>query len=142
MRTLIIVAILALSGCSTLNPANWHAYRMDIQQGNLVTQDAVAQLKPGMTRAQVRFILGTPLLSDMFNTNRWDYKYQYFKGYQEVDNKLLTVYFDGDRLVKIEGDAMPSSGPVAPPLGALSASAPLAMPAPVNASSPAGNKMP
>ncbi|WP_230368871.1 outer membrane protein assembly factor BamE [Paludibacterium denitrificans] len=113
MRALIIAAVIALSGCSSVTPLNWiRPYSMDIQQGNYVTQDAVAKLKPGMTRAQVRFVLGSPLLTDAFHANRWDYKYQIMKYGQTTDSKLLTVYFEGDTLVRIEGDALLK--PIAP----------------------------
>jgi len=114
MRALTLVVVLALAGCSSLNPANWGSYHMDVQQGNLVTQDAVAQLKLGMSRSQVRFLLGSPLLSDPFHTDRWDYKYQMFKNDIRVDDKLLTLTFKDDKLAKIEGDAMPPEIPVVP----------------------------
>jgi outer membrane protein assembly factor BamE len=126
MRALTLVAVIALSGCTYLNPANWGSYHMDVQQGNLITQDAVAKLKIGMTRSQVRFLLGTPLLADSFHANRWDYKFQQFENDRLVNNKLLTVTFDGDVLKTIEGSAMPPEIPEVP-LGtpvAQSASAP------------------
>lgn len=140
MRALTLITVLALAGCSSLNPANWHAYHMDIQQGNLVTQDAVDKLKIGMTHSQVRFLLGTPLLEDSFHANRWDYKYQMYKDDKLVTNKQLSVYFNGDALVKIEGDAMPAEIPFV----ASTASAPLtAAPlAPQGASAPAAGSKP
>ncbi|TDR82070.1 outer membrane protein assembly factor BamE [Paludibacterium purpuratum] len=122
MRALTLVAVIALSGCTYLNPANWHPYHMEIQQGNLITQDDVARLKLGMTRSQVRFVLGTPLVADSFHANRWDYKYQLFQNGTKVADKLLTVTFSGDTLNKIDGDAMPPEVPVVP----LNASAPAA----------------
>ncbi|WP_215776789.1 outer membrane protein assembly factor BamE [Paludibacterium sp. B53371] len=120
MRALTFVAVIALSGCTYLNPANWHAYHMEIQQGNLITQDDVARLKLGMTRSQVRFVLGTPLIADSFHANRWDYKYQLFSNGQKVADKLLTVTFADDKLSKIDGDAMPAEVPTP----SLNASAP------------------
>jgi outer membrane protein assembly factor BamE len=60
--------------------AHFNAYKIDIQQGNVLTQEMVAQLKPGQTREQVRFILGTPLLADIFHQQRWDYVYRYHNG--------------------------------------------------------------
>ncbi|MBV8049197.1 MAG: outer membrane protein assembly factor BamE [Paludibacterium sp.] len=113
MRALTLVAVIALSGCTYLNPANWHPYHMDIQQGNLVTQDDVARLKVGMTRSQVRFVLGTPLIVDSFHANRWDYKYQLFQNGKKVADKHLTVTFNGDVLSQIDGDAMPPEVPAA-----------------------------
>jgi outer membrane protein assembly factor BamE len=113
---------------------------MEVQQGNLVTQDAVNKLKLGMSRSQVRFLLGTPLLADSFHANRWDYKFQLYQNDKLVDDKLLTVTFDGDALVKIEGNAMPPETPVVPLSGELllpsTASAPLATPAPQGAVKP------
>jgi outer membrane protein assembly factor BamE len=114
MRALTLVVVIALSGCTYLNPANWGAYHIEVQQGNLVTQDAVAQVKIGMTRSQVRFLLGTPLLTDPFHSDRWDYKYQLFQKDVKTQDKLLTLTFKDDTLVKIEGEAMPPEIPVVP----------------------------
>lgn len=125
MRALSLVAVIALAGCTAINPANWGSYHMDVQQGNLITQDAVAKLKVGMTRAQVRFLLGSPLLADSFHANRWDYKFQMYQNDHLVNDKLLTLTFDGDVLKSIDGDAMPPEVPVVP----LSASAALGVPA-------------
>lgn len=124
MRFLTFVAVITLAGCSSLNPANWHSYHMEIQQGNLVTQDVVAKLKIGMTRSQVRFLLGSPLLADPFHADRWDYKYQLYQDDRLVADKLLTLTFNGDTLAAINGDAMPAETPTA------AASAPLAVPMP------------
>ena len=70
LTSLTLVGLLALAGCSFPG-----VYKIDIQQGNVVTQDMIDQLRPGMTRRQVRFIMGNPLIQDTFNTNRWDYLY-------------------------------------------------------------------
>ncbi|HEX7155742.1 MAG TPA: outer membrane protein assembly factor BamE, partial [Burkholderiaceae bacterium] len=73
-----LAAALSLCGCSTLTawtPGFLTPYRPDVQQGNIITKDMVDQLRPGMTRDQVRFMLGTPLLTDMFHQDRWDYTY-------------------------------------------------------------------
>lgn len=126
MRFLTFVAVITLAGCSSLNPANWHSYHMDIQQGNLVTQDVVAKLKVGMTRSQVRFLLGSPLLADPFHADRWDYKYQMYKDDHLVDDKLLTLTFNGDALASIDGNAMPADTPAAAAQLAVTASAPQA----------------
>jgi outer membrane protein assembly factor BamE len=80
-------------------------YRIDVRQGNMVTQDMVAQLKPGLSRDQVRFILGTPLVTDMFHTDRWDYVYRFKPGRGEVEQRRLVVYFDEDnKLLRLDGD--------------------------------------
>jgi outer membrane protein assembly factor BamE len=102
-------AVLLLAGCSgvpTLPALTPH--RMDIQQGNVVTQEMVSKLKPGMTRSQVRFVLGTPLVVDPFRTNRWDYVYWYEKGGQVREQRRIAVIFEGDKLVRIEGDVVPA----------------------------------
>ncbi len=94
-----------LTACSnplkSINP-----YKIDIQQGNVLTQEMVAQLKPGQTRDQVRYILGTPLLADVFHQERWDYVYSYRSGTTGVfETRQFSVFFDKDnRLVKATGD--------------------------------------
>ena len=84
-------------------------YRIDIQQGNVVTQDMVARLKPGMTRQQVRFALGTPPIVDPFHHDRWDYVYYYNKGGKIVEHRRLVLLFDDDTLKRIDGDVVPAS---------------------------------
>lgn len=79
-------------------------YKIDIQQGNVVTQDMVAKLRQGMTRSQVKFVMGTPLVSDPFHTDRWDYFYEFIKAGKLKDKKRLTLVFDQDRLHKVLGD--------------------------------------
>jgi outer membrane protein assembly factor BamE len=82
-------------------------YRMDIQQGNAITQEMAAKLKPGMTRAQVKFALGTPLIVDSFRTDRWDYVYYLQKPNAPREYRHIVVVFKGDRLERIEGDVVP-----------------------------------
>ncbi|TVO58137.1 outer membrane protein assembly factor BamE [Denitromonas halophila] len=99
-----MAAALLIAGCSVteyLSP-----YRIDVRQGNYVTQDMVSHLKKGMTRDQVRFALGTPLLSDAFHADRWDYVYRFAPGKGEADQRVLTVFFEGDQLVRVEGDVV------------------------------------
>ena len=86
------------------------AYRIDIQQGNVVTQDMVSKLQPGMTRNQVRFVLGTPLVTDVFHSDRWDYIYRYEKAGKLVENRRIVAVFKDDKLVRIEGDVVPAAG--------------------------------
>jgi len=89
-------------------------YRIDIQQGNFVSREMVAQLKEGMQRKegvtpeQVRFVLGTPLLTDVFHADRWDYVFRLKKGTGEVISSRVTVFFKDNRLVNIEGDTLPT----------------------------------
>ena len=101
-RLLILGTVCSLlAACNSFNP-----YKIDVQQGNVLTQEMVAQLKPGQTREQVRFILGTPLLTDIFHQQRWDYVYSYRKGRSgEVETRQFSVYFDKDnRLERASGD--------------------------------------
>ena len=108
-RTLLVLALL-LGGCSRVPMLpGISAYKMDIQQGNYVTQDMVAKLKPGMTRAQVRFALGTPLVVDPFHAERWDYVYVLQKRGRIVEQRRLIVLFQDDRLLRLEGDVTPAS---------------------------------
>jgi outer membrane protein assembly factor BamE len=78
-------------------------YRIDIQQGNFVSREMVAQLRPGLTRDQVRFVLGTPLLNDMFHDNRWDYDFRLAKGNGEVMASRVSVFFKDDLVDHIDG---------------------------------------
>lgn len=104
-RTLPWLGLVLLVGCSNV-PRLVSEYKIDVQQGNVLTQDMVAQLKPGMTRDQVRFVLGTPTLTDMFHQQRWDYPYRYLRGVTgEVTARRFSVYFDERGLLqRVEGD--------------------------------------
>ncbi len=86
-------------------------YRIDIHQGNIFTQDMVNQLKPGMTKHQVAFIMGTPLIQDAFHSNRWDYVYSNEPGSEDRLVKKFTVFFEADALVGVEGDLRPTDLP-------------------------------
>ena len=92
-------ASIALSSCF-LKP-----YQMDVQQGNYVDMEMIAKLKPDMTRTQVRFILGTPLIADPFNPDRWDYLYIDRRAGRLKAVRRLTVYFEEDRLKRALSDA-------------------------------------
>jgi outer membrane protein assembly factor BamE len=103
-----------LAGCSSWATSNesflgWISpYRIDVQQGNVVTSDQLAQLKPGMTRLQVRDVLGTPLLSDAFHTDRWDYLFLLARPGWPLQRRNIVLSFDGDRLDKIDAPELPS----------------------------------
>jgi outer membrane protein assembly factor BamE len=78
-------------------------YRINIQQGNFLDQAAVDQVKAGMTRSQVRYLLGTPMVADSFNHERWDYIYYLKKGRsRHVDSRRVTVYFDGEKVASLD----------------------------------------
>ncbi len=81
-------------------------YRVDVRQGNYVDQEMVAKLRPGMTRDQVRFALGTPLVADMFHADRWDYVYRLQPGRGEVQLRRLVVFFVDDKLARVGGDVV------------------------------------
>jgi outer membrane protein assembly factor BamE len=82
-------------------------YRPEIQQGNVVEQEQVNQLRPGLSKRQVKFLLGTPMLNDVFHANRWDYAYTIGTGSTPREMRRLTVFFEDDRLVRISGDMRP-----------------------------------
>ena len=78
-------------------------YRINIQQGNFLDQAAVDQVKPGMTRSQIRYLLGTPMVADPFVKDRWDYIYYLKKGRsRHVDSRRVTVYFDGEKVARLD----------------------------------------
>lgn len=82
-------------------------YKLDVQQGNIITQDMVNQLKPGMSKKQVRYIMGTPLLIDSFEDNRWDYFYSLKNGNDDLAQERLTLFFSDDQLVNMQGNFRP-----------------------------------
>ena len=86
-------------------------YRIEIQQGNFVSQEMVSQLKPGMSKDQVRFVLGTPLITDSFHADRWDYVFRRQKANsRELEQRKLAVFFEDGKLTRIEGDVTPAPG--------------------------------
>jgi outer membrane protein assembly factor BamE len=99
-----VLATLSACGGNPLAP-----YRMEIQQGNYITQETVSQLKPGMTKEQVRFVLGTPLINDIFHENRWDYVYMRTRNRNSpLEERRLTVFFDAKGILdRLEGDVVP-----------------------------------
>ncbi|ODT63500.1 MAG: hypothetical protein ABS69_21340, partial [Nitrosomonadales bacterium SCN 54-20] len=101
MRARIItLAVLLLAGCSSVPSL---LYKIEIQQGNVITQEMVNKLKPGMTRSQVRFALGSPMINDAFHENRWDYLYRFEQRGKLVEQRKLTIFFEDDHLVRIDG---------------------------------------
>ena len=108
-RGLPAVLALLLAACGV--PQLITPYRMEIQQGNYISQEMVSQLRPGMTREQVRFILGTPLLADIFHADRWDYVfYRDVLGGVREERKIAVIFQDG-RLARIVGDVVPAAAP-------------------------------
>lgn len=167
--TLLALTVVAgFSGCAAKNPLNggpsadaaaaasdqgvqvgkqrrlfgiFSPYRVDIQQGNFVSREMLAQLKPGMTRDQVRFALGTPLMNDIFHADRWDYPFRLLKDNGEVITSRVTVFFNNNVLERFEGGNLPSEAQY---LSLLSGSKPTqsklgpVVPAPPSSAVPAG----
>jgi outer membrane protein assembly factor BamE len=105
---LAVTACLVLSSACTVDRIPG-VYRIDVQQGNVVTRDMVDQLRPGMTRDQVRFVMGSPMLTDTFNADRWDYYYSFQPGAGEREQRRVTVYFENDRFTRITGEVPAAS---------------------------------
>ncbi len=109
-KTVLVLATLLLGACSFSDfkfslPG---VYRIDIPQGNIVTQEMVDQLKPGMNKRQVRFVMGTPLIVDTFEANRWDYLHSVETKKRDRTQERVSLYFDKDLLVRIDGDLAPT----------------------------------
>ena len=107
MKILVLALPLAAAACSM---AKLSPHRIEIQQGNYITQEMVAQLKPGMSRDQVRFVLGTPLVSDIFHADRWDYVFVRQRANSpDVEYRRIAVFFGDGKLTRIEGDVVAAS---------------------------------
>ncbi len=98
MRTILILIstllFLSLTGCS--------AYKIDIQQGNTIEEDKLSQLKPGMSKQQVQFLMGTAMLIDPFHPQRWEYVYSFRKGGENMKRKRITIIFEDGVLAKVD----------------------------------------
>ncbi len=114
MRFHFVAALVALgltAGCSfdsvvgVVDP-----YRIDVRQGNYVDQEMLSQLRRGMTRDQVRYVLGSPLVVDLFRKDRWDYVYRFRPGRGDVQQRTISLYFEGDALDRVEGDVEVAQG--------------------------------
>jgi len=107
MKPLCIAAAALLAACGSL--PNFGPYKMEIQQGNFVSQEMVSQLKPGMTKDQVRFVLGTPLVSDIFHADRWDYVFARKRsGSRDTERRGISVFFEDGKLTRVAGDVVPA----------------------------------
>jgi outer membrane protein assembly factor BamE len=124
-RGFALAAWLALALTACAPPTTVKPYRIDIQQGNYVTQEMVSQLKPGMSKEQVRYILGTPLITDIFHGERWDYVFYREPAYQRREERKLSVFFEEDKLVRVEGDVV-AADPSKPAPAAATKPAPAA----------------
>ncbi len=112
--TLAVLVLAGLAGCSSLNNASTSAvavvkpYKIDVVQGNVVTREQLAVLRPGMPRATVRDVLGTALLASVFHSERWDYVFTLKRQGAEPQSRRVTVYFKNDVVDRIEADELPS----------------------------------
>ena len=101
MRLLLcLTTVLTLSACGLL-------YKVDVPQGNLLDQEAIADIKPGMSKRQVSLLLGTPAVTSPFHQDRWDYIYSLRRRGRDAEVRNLTLHFDGDTLARMEGELLP-----------------------------------
>ena len=119
--TLSLVSLLA--ACSSVSETTRNAmssitpYKVEVVQGNFVSREQVQALQPGMSRQQVREILGTPLVTSVFHADRWDYVFSIQRQGVEAQYRKLNVFFEGERFVRAEGDEMPSESEFVATLG-------------------------
>ena len=124
---LIGASMAALAGCGSLDGASRRVasavtpYKVDVVQGNFVSREQVEALQPGMSRQQVRDILGTPLVSSLFHADRWEYVFTLKRPNQDLQTRKLTVFFKGDVLERSEGDEMPTETEFVATLGSRGA---------------------
>jgi outer membrane protein assembly factor BamE len=114
----VALGALVLTGCASISApfdtylpliTQFGVYKLDINQGNYLSQDMVEKLKVGQTKPQVRAALGTPLITSAFRDNRWDYVYEFQSAGRLREHRQFTVYFKDDLLARWEGDEMPQS---------------------------------
>ena len=112
LRALAAIAALLLASCGSIGlpTPDFKPYRMEVQQGNFVSQEMVSKLKLGMSKDQVRFVLGTPLITDSFHADRWDYVFRRQRANSsELEHRKIAVFFEDGKLKRIEGDVMPAA---------------------------------
>ena len=115
LAVLTCLVVVGLAGCSSfntsaVNPVNWITpYKVDVIQGNFISKEQVEMLKAGMSRAQVKDVLGTPLVASLFHEDRWDYVFTLKRQGIEPQSFKYAVFFKGDQLERFEGDTMPSN---------------------------------
>ncbi len=108
MKRSVLLLFPLIAACSSLPDitSRLTPYRIDVRQGNYVSQEMASQLKVGLSKDQVRFILGTPLLTDIFHGERWDYVYYFKPGHGEAEERRLAVYFVDGKLARLSGDVI------------------------------------
>ncbi|MEA3195739.1 MAG: outer membrane protein assembly factor BamE [Betaproteobacteria bacterium] len=105
---LALVCVPLLTGCGVPRALGIAPYRIEVQQGNFISQEMVSQLKEGMSKDQVRQIMGTPLLVDIFHAERWDYIYSRETSDGKREKRRLAVFFADGKLARVDGDAAPA----------------------------------
>jgi len=110
-----LLASLSVASCSLILNNLPGVYTVDVQQGNIVDQSMIDQLRPGMSKRQVLYIMGSPMLKDPFQENRWEYLYSNQPGGEDRQQKRISLYFDGDKVVGLQGDFKPSTLPTLKP---------------------------
>lgn len=107
-KLLIIIASFACLWLTACSVTDWRlVHRIDVQQGNVIDQAALNQLRPGMTRRQVQYVMGSPMVADVFHQDRWDYIYRLQPGRGDVTQEHVTLYFENDLLARISGSRHP-----------------------------------
>jgi len=110
--SLSLLTSLTLVSCSTILNNLPGVYTLEIQQGNIIDQSMIDQLRPGMNKRQVLYIMGSPMLDDVFHKNRWDYLYSDQPDGEDRVQKQISLFFENDQIVGIQGDFRPSAVPV------------------------------
>lgn len=113
--SLSLLASLTMVSCTTILNNLPGVYTIDIQQGNIIDQSMIDQLRPNMNKRQVLYIMGSPMLVDVFHPQRWDYIYSKQPGGEPRVQKRISLLFDEDRIIAIQGDFKPSTLPIIKP---------------------------
>jgi len=112
LSTAVMVTIALTTGCTAIATSRWTnvflPYRIEVVQGNVVTSEQIARVVPGMTRVQVRDILGSPLVTDLFHANRWDYVFMLNRPGTPLQKRAVVVVFENDKLVRIDAPPLPT----------------------------------
>ena len=120
-----LTVALLMAGCASSTgggaAAALQPYRMEVVQGNVVTREMLEQLRPGLTRDQVRGLFGSPLLTDIFHADRWDYVYRFQPGRGELQQRRLAVFFEQGKLARVAGDVIGADAGETPAAGAPAA---------------------
>lgn len=107
MRRFVLILVLALASTACSVDRLPFVYKMDVPQGNVVTQEMVDGLRAGMSPAQVQYVMGSPMLIDPFRSGRWDYVQGMKPGGGKFHSQRVSVFFENERLVRVEGDYVP-----------------------------------